>query len=85
MSRVNIGAKLYVMPMPVFMISSYDDKDKPCAMLAVWGGISNEKEISITVASQRYTLKGMLVWMIKSWVKMERFLLINSIHLHLIG
>jgi flavin reductase (DIM6/NTAB) family NADH-FMN oxidoreductase RutF len=60
MSRINIGAKPYVMPMPVLMISSYDEKEKPCAMLAVWGGISNETEISITVASQRHTLKGIL-------------------------
>ena len=29
-------------------------------MVAVWGGISNETEISITVASQRHTLKGIL-------------------------
>lgn len=31
-------------------------------MVAVWGGISNETEISITVASQRHTLKGILEW-----------------------
>lgn len=58
--RKNIGAKPYIMPMPVLMISSYDEKDRPCAMLAVWGGISNEKEITITVASQRHTLKGII-------------------------
>ena len=60
MPRKNIGAKPYVMPMPVLMLSSYDEQEKPCAMLAVWGGISNETEISITVAAQRYTLKGIL-------------------------
>ncbi|WP_407421885.1 flavin reductase family protein [Methanobrevibacter sp.] len=61
MSRINIGAKPYIMPMPVLIISSYDEGEKPCAMLAVWGGISNEKEISITIASQRNTLKGILL------------------------
>ena len=60
MSRKNIGPKPYIMPMPVLILSAYDDNEKPCAMLAVWGGISNEKEISITVASQRNTLKGIL-------------------------
>ena len=60
MARKNIGAKPYITPMPVLMLSSYDDGGKPCAMLAVWGGISNEKEITITVASQRNTLKGIL-------------------------
>ena len=60
MSRKNIGAKPYIMPMPVLILSSYDENEKPCAMLAVWGSISNEKEITITVASQRHTLKGIL-------------------------
>ena len=60
MSRKNLGAKPYITPMPVLMISSYDKNEKPCAMLAVWGGISNEKEITITVAAQRHTLKGIL-------------------------
>lgn len=60
MARVNLGAKPYIMPMPVLMVSSYNEKEKPCAMLAVWGGISNETEISITIASQRNTLKGIL-------------------------
>ena len=60
MSRKNLGAKPYITPMPVLMISSYDEKGKPCTMLAVWGGISNEKEITITVAAQRHTLKGIL-------------------------
>ena len=46
------------MPMPVLMLSAYDENEKPCAMLAVWGGISNEKEVTITVASERHTLKG---------------------------
>ena len=59
-SRVNIGAKPYIMPMPVLIVSSYDDFEKPCAMLAVWGGISNETELSVTVASQRNILKGIL-------------------------
>lgn len=60
MSRVNIGAKPYIMPMPVLIVSSYDDFEEPCAMLAVRGDISNEAEISVTVASQRNTLKGIL-------------------------
>lgn len=60
MSRKNLGAKPYITPMPVLMLSSYDENEKPCAMLAVWGGISNETEITITVAAQRHTLKGIL-------------------------
>lgn len=60
MSRKNIGAKPYITPMPVLMVSSYDQDEKPAAMLAVWGGITNETEITITVASQRNTLKGII-------------------------
>ena len=60
MVRKNIGAKPYLMPVPVLMLSAYDEQDKPCAMMAVWGGISNEKEVTITVASERHTLKGIL-------------------------
>lgn len=60
MARKNIGAKPYIMPMPVLILSSYNEDGKPCAMLAVWGGISHEKEITVTVASQRNTLKGIL-------------------------
>ena len=61
MARKNIGAKPYIMPMPVLMLSAYEvENEKPCAMLAVWGGISNEKEVTITVASERHTLKGIL-------------------------
>src|SRR5574344_935056 len=60
MKRVNIGAKPYIMPMPVLMISSYDENNKTTAMLAVWGGITNATEITITVAKERNTLKGIL-------------------------
>lgn len=60
MARKNIGAKPYIMPLPVMMLSSYDENEKPTAMLAVWGGISNETEIRITMASERHTLKGIL-------------------------
>ena len=42
------------------MLSAYDENARPSAMLAVWGGISNEKEVTITVASERHTLKGIL-------------------------
>lgn len=60
MARKNIGANPYITPMPVMMLSAYDESGKPNVMLAVWGGISNMKEITITVASQRHTLKGIL-------------------------
>lgn len=54
MARKNIGAKPYIMPMPVLMLSAYEvENEKPCAMLAVWGGISNEKELTIGLALRK--------------------------------
>ena len=48
MSRKNIGAKPYIMPMPVLMLSAYEvENEKPCAMLAVWGGIRDEQDLSL--------------------------------------
>jgi len=36
MARKNIGAKPYIMPMPVLMLSAYEvENEIPCAMLAV--------------------------------------------------
>lgn len=45
--RKNFGAKAYLYPMPVLIIGSYDENGRPDAMNAAWGGISEEKEISI--------------------------------------
>lgn len=58
--RKNFGAKPYILPMPAMMLAAYDESEKPQAMMAVWGGITNEAEITVTVASVRNTLKGIL-------------------------
>jgi flavin reductase (DIM6/NTAB) family NADH-FMN oxidoreductase RutF len=58
--RKNFGAKPYILPQPVFIIAAYGEDGTPDAMTAVWGGISNEKEISICISSQRKTLKNIL-------------------------
>ena len=33
MARKNIGAKPYIMPMPVLMLSAYDENEKPYLLL----------------------------------------------------
>lgn len=58
--RKNFGAKPYTLPQPVFIISTYGEDGTPNAMLAVWGGISNETEISICLSAQRKTVKNIL-------------------------
>lgn len=47
--RKNLGAKPILYPMPVLIIGSYDENGVPNAMNAAWGGISEEKEISICI------------------------------------
>ena len=47
--RKNFGAKPACYPMPVYVIATYNDDGSVNAMVAAWGGISEEKEISICV------------------------------------
>ena len=59
--RKNFGAKPMVYPMPVFIIGSYDENGVPGAMNAAWGGISEEKEISICISEDHKTTKNILL------------------------
>ena len=49
MMRKNLGAKAICYPMPVLIIATYNADGTANAMNAAWGGISEEKEISICV------------------------------------
>lgn len=58
--RKNLGAMTAVYPMPVFIIGSYDENGIPDAMNAAWGGISEDKEISICVSAEHKTTENIL-------------------------
>ena len=58
--RKNFGAKEMCYPMPVFIIGTYNEDGTPNAMNAAWGGISEEKEISICVDSGHKTAKNLV-------------------------
>ena len=58
--RKNLGAKTAVYPMPVFMIGSYDQNGVANLMNAAWGGISEDKEISICVSENHKTTANIL-------------------------
>ena len=58
--RKNLGAKTAVYPMPVFMIGSYDENGIANLMNAAWGGISEDKEISICVSENHKTTANIL-------------------------
>lgn len=58
--RKNFGAKPMIYPMPVLIIGTFDENDIPDAMNAAWGGISEEKEISICISEGHKTTKNIL-------------------------
>lgn len=58
--RKNLGAKPILYPMPVLIIGSYDENGVANAMNAAWGGISEEKEISICVSDDHKTTANIL-------------------------
>ena len=58
--RKNFGAKPLSYPQPVFIIGTYNADGTPNAMNAAWGGISEEKEITICVDSSHKTAENLL-------------------------
>ena len=58
--RKNFGAKAYTYPQPVLIIASYDENGNADAMNAVWGGISDDKEISMCLSAEHKTVKNIL-------------------------
>ena len=58
--RKNLGAKPILYPMPVLILGSYDEAGNANAMNAAWGGISEEKEISICISEDHQTTKNIL-------------------------
>ena len=58
--RKNFGARAVCYPQPVFIIAAYDENGKANAMNAAWGGISEEKEISICISEDHKTTTNIL-------------------------
>ena len=59
--RINLGPKTMCYPMPVFMIGTYNQDGTPNVMNAAWGGISEEKEISICVDYEHKTTENIML------------------------
>ena len=57
--RKNFGPKTMCYPMPVYIIATYNADGTPNAMNAAWGGISEEKEISICIDSGHKTAENL--------------------------
>ena len=58
--RKNFGPKTACYPMPVYIIGTYNADGTPNAMNAAWGGISEEKEISICIDSAHKTAGNLM-------------------------
>lgn len=58
--RKDFGAKPITYPQPVLIIAAYGQGGIPDAMEAAWGGISDEKEISICISAGHKTTKNIL-------------------------
>ena len=58
--RKNFGPKTMCYPMPVYIIATYNADGTPNAMNAAWGGISEEKEISICIDSAHKTAENLI-------------------------
>ena len=58
--RKNFGPKPMCYPMPVYIISTYNEDGTPNAMNAAWGGISEEEEITICMDAEHKTAANIL-------------------------
>ena len=58
--RKDFGPKPSIYPEPVLIIGTYNDDDSPNAMNAAWGGIHEDKEISICLDPSHKTVKNIL-------------------------
>ena len=58
--RKNFGAKPWTYPQPVFILAAYDENGTPNAMNAAWGGISEDKELSMYISEGHKTTANIL-------------------------
>ncbi len=53
--KKSLGAKTLAVPTPVWIVGSYDDKDRANVMAAAWGGICCSKPPCVTVSLRKAT------------------------------
>ena len=58
--RKNFGAKTWTYPEPVFILATYNEDGTPDAMNAAWGGISDDKELSMCISAGHKTAANIL-------------------------
>ena len=58
--RKNFGAKPWTYPQPVFIVAAYGRDGTPNAMNAAWGGISDDRELSMCISAEHKTTADIL-------------------------
>ena len=58
--RKNFGPKPWLFPMPVMMVASYDEEERPDVMPAVWGGLIGEDRLALCVSPVHKTARNIL-------------------------
>ena len=58
--RKNFGPKPMCYPMPVYIIATYNADGTPNAMNAAWGGISEDREISVCIDNTHKTAENLM-------------------------
>lgn len=58
--RKNFGAKPWTYPQPVFILATYDENGVPDTMNAAWGGISDDKELTMCISASHKTTANIL-------------------------
>ena len=58
--RKNFGAKPWTYPQPVLILAAYDADGRPNAMNAAWGGISDDRELSMCISAGHKTTANIL-------------------------
>ena len=58
--RKDFGSKPMLYPMPVLIIGTYGEDGTPNAMNAAWGGISEDKELSMCISEGHKTTANIL-------------------------
>ena len=58
--RKNFGAKPWTYPQPVFILATYNEDGTSNAMNAAWGGISDDKELSMCISAGHKTTANIL-------------------------
>ena len=58
--RKNFGSNPYCFPQPVFILAAYDENGVPNCMNAAWGGISDDRELSVCLGANHKTTANIL-------------------------